>query len=119
MRLKVDENLPRAACDLLQRAGHDAIRVAQQELAGAADARVSRLCQDEQRALIRATTSMATGSPSTGPSCRLWFPIDNARDALRATYPFHPAVLPVFERKWQGLPRFQQTQGASAFSRFG
>ena len=27
MRLKVDENLPRAACDLLNRAGHDVISV--------------------------------------------------------------------------------------------
>lgn len=40
-----------------------------------------------------------------------WFPIDNARDAFAATYPFHPVVLSVFERKWQGLPRFQQTRG--------
>jgi hypothetical protein len=28
-----------------------------------------------------------------------------------ATYPFHPAVISVFERKWQALPRFQQTRG--------
>ncbi|HUT59736.1 MAG TPA: DUF499 domain-containing protein, partial [Phycisphaerae bacterium] len=40
-----------------------------------------------------------------------WFPIDNAREAFRATYPFHPVVLSVFERKWQQLPRFQQTRG--------
>ena len=40
-----------------------------------------------------------------------WFPIDNAREAFAATYPFHPAVLSVFERKWQALPRFQQTRG--------
>jgi len=40
-----------------------------------------------------------------------WFPIDNARDAFAATYPFHPAVLSVFERKWQALPRFQRTRG--------
>jgi len=40
-----------------------------------------------------------------------WFPIDNARDAFRATYPFHPVTLSVFERKWQALPRFQQTRG--------
>ena len=31
--------------------------------------------------------------------------------ALRATYPFHPTLLSVFERKWQSLPRFQQTRG--------
>lgn len=40
-----------------------------------------------------------------------WFPIDNARDALAATYPFHPTVISVFERKWQALPRFQRTRG--------
>ena len=40
-----------------------------------------------------------------------WFPVDNAREALAASYPFHPSVLSVFERKWQALPRFQQTRG--------
>jgi hypothetical protein len=40
-----------------------------------------------------------------------WFPVDTARDAFAATYPFHPTVLSVFERKWQTLPRFQQTRG--------
>jgi hypothetical protein len=39
------------------------------------------------------------------------FPFDTAREAFAATYPFHPSVLSVFERKWQGLPRFQQTRG--------
>jgi len=40
-----------------------------------------------------------------------WFPVDTARDAFAATYPFHPTLLSVFERKWQQLPRFQQTRG--------
>jgi hypothetical protein len=40
-----------------------------------------------------------------------WFPVERAGEALRATYPFHPSLLSVFERKWQGLPRFQQTRG--------
>jgi len=40
-----------------------------------------------------------------------WFAIDSANDAFAATYPFHPTVLSVFERKWQALPRFQQTRG--------
>jgi len=34
-----------------------------------------------------------------------------AYDRFLATYPFHPAVLSVFERKWQSLPRFQKTRG--------
>jgi len=41
-----------------------------------------------------------------------------ARDYLRsrfeACYPFHPATLSVFHRKWQALRQFQQTRGALA-----
>jgi len=40
-----------------------------------------------------------------------WFPMDTSRQSFAATYPFHPTVLSVFERKWQALPRFQQTRG--------
>ncbi|MBI2925504.1 MAG: ATP-binding protein [Verrucomicrobia bacterium] len=36
---------------------------------------------------------------------------DIARDQLLASYPFHPMAISVFERKWQGLPRFQRTRG--------
>jgi hypothetical protein len=39
------------------------------------------------------------------------FNVDGARDAFAATYPFHPVLISVFERKWQALPRFQQTRG--------
>ncbi len=35
----------------------------------------------------------------------------SARELFLASYPFHPAVLSVFERKWQSLPRFQRTRG--------
>ncbi len=40
-----------------------------------------------------------------------WFPVDTANEVFAATYPFHPTLLSVFERKWQALPRFQQTRG--------
>ena len=36
---------------------------------------------------------------------------ETAADRFRACYPFHPALLSVFERKWQALPRFQRTRG--------
>lgn len=39
------------------------------------------------------------------------FPADHAKEVFQATYPFHPTLLSVFERKWQALPRFQQTRG--------
>lgn len=40
-----------------------------------------------------------------------WFPVDTAQSLFEASYPFHPTVLSVFERKWQTLPNFQQTRG--------
>ena len=40
-----------------------------------------------------------------------WFPVDHAREKFVSSYPFHPTLLSVFERKWQALPRFQQTRG--------
>lgn len=53
-----------------------------------------------------------------------WTAVDTAttdaksRDFLRsrfeACYPFHPATLSVFQRKWQALPQYQQTRGTLA-----
>jgi hypothetical protein len=40
-----------------------------------------------------------------------WFPVEQARERFRASYPFHPSLLSVFERKWRSLPKFQQTRG--------
>lgn len=41
-----------------------------------------------------------------------------ARDLLRtrfeSCYPFHPATLSVFQRKWNALPQYQQTRGTLA-----
>ena len=36
------------------------------------------------------------------------------RSRFEACYPFHPATLSVFQRKWRALPQFQQTRGALA-----
>src|SRR5271157_2085786 len=33
------------------------------------------------------------------------------RDRFAACYPFHPATLSVFQRKWQSAPQYQQTRG--------
>lgn len=38
-------------------------------------------------------------------------PADHARAYFESSYPFHPTVLSVFERKWQAVPKFQQTRG--------
>jgi hypothetical protein len=39
------------------------------------------------------------------------FDAESAYASFAASYPFHPSVLSVFERKWQSLPRFQRTRG--------
>lgn len=38
-------------------------------------------------------------------------PADHARAHFESCYPFHPSALSVFERKWQTVPKFQQTRG--------
>jgi hypothetical protein len=40
-----------------------------------------------------------------------WFANDNALAEFKNTYPFHPALISVFERKWQSLTSFQRTRG--------
>ena len=39
---------------------------------------------------------------------------DRLRERFEACYPFHPATLSVFQRKWQMVPHFQQTRGTLA-----
>ena len=53
-----------------------------------------------------------------------WLAVDTSRteakareflmDRFEACYPFHPATLSVFQRKWRALAQFQQTRGALA-----
>jgi len=52
VKFKVDENLPRDVCDLLQGSGHDAVSVGEQGLGGADDPQLFRVCQDEGRVLV-------------------------------------------------------------------
>lgn len=39
---------------------------------------------------------------------------EHLRTRFEACYPFHPATLSVFQRKWQALPQYQQTRGTLA-----
>ena len=39
---------------------------------------------------------------------------DYLKDRFAACYPFHPATLSVFQRKWQALSQYQQTRGTLA-----
>ena len=52
MTFKFDENLPSDLGALLRADGHDAHSVLDQELRGAADPAIAKVCQDEQRILV-------------------------------------------------------------------
>ncbi|MEW6301240.1 MAG: hypothetical protein AB1671_26485 [Thermodesulfobacteriota bacterium] len=64
-------------------------------------------CFDHRAQLPPEWTAVATAATDT-----------KAREFLRrrfeACYPFHPATLSVFQRKWQALPQYQQTRGTLA-----
>ena len=52
MKFKIDENLPSNLGALLRLGGHDADSVADEQLCGAADPVIARICQAECRILI-------------------------------------------------------------------
>jgi predicted nuclease of predicted toxin-antitoxin system len=52
MKFKTDENMPVEAADDLRQAGHDAVTVAGQQLAGQPDIRVADACRAEGRAVV-------------------------------------------------------------------
>ena len=52
LKFKVDENLPTEAAELLTGAGHDAVTVRDQRMAGQPDANVATVCQREDRVVV-------------------------------------------------------------------
>jgi hypothetical protein len=52
---------------------------------------------------------MAVDSTLTDAKAR-----ERLQERFEATYPFHPATLSVFQRKWQALAQYQQTRGTLA-----
>jgi len=86
-----------------------------------------RLFQDLGSEKIRKNVAKAYGDWCFERRAQLppeWTAVDSAateakaREFLRrrfeACYPFHPATLSVFQRKWQALPQYQQTRGTLA-----
>ena len=86
-----------------------------------------RLFQDLGSEKIRKNVAKAFGDWCFERKERLppeWTAVDTtatearAREFLcgrfEACYPFHPATLSVFQRKWQALPQYQQTRGTLA-----
>ena len=52
MKIKLDENLGASVRKLFESAGHDASTVASEQLCGASDSDVMRLCRLERRAVV-------------------------------------------------------------------
>jgi predicted nuclease of predicted toxin-antitoxin system len=52
MKFKIDENLPVEAAEDLRQAGHDALTVADEKLAGQPDVRLADVCRVEGRAVL-------------------------------------------------------------------
>jgi predicted nuclease of predicted toxin-antitoxin system len=59
VRFKLDQNLPNEAVSLLAEAGHDAMTVYQQHLAGAPDSQIVAVCLQESRVLITADLDLS------------------------------------------------------------
>ena len=86
-----------------------------------------RLFQDLGSEKIRKNVAKAFGDWCFERRAQLppeWTAVDSAATEAKAReflqgrfevcYPFHPATLSVFQRKWQALPQYQQTRGTLA-----
>lgn len=86
-----------------------------------------RLFEDLGSEKVRANVAKAYGDWCFERRAQLppeWTAVDSANTEAKAReflqrrfeacYPFHPATLSVFQRKWQALPQFQQTRGTLA-----
>ena len=86
-----------------------------------------RLFQDLGSEKIRKNVAKAFGDWCFERRAQLppeWTAVDTAATESKAReflqrrfetcYPFHPATLSVFQRKWQALPQYQQTRGTLA-----
>lgn len=86
-----------------------------------------RLFQDLGNEKVRRGVAKAFGDWCFERRAQLppeWTAVDSAATEAKAReflqrrfescYPFHPATLSVFQRKWQALPQYQQTRGTLA-----
>lgn len=86
-----------------------------------------RLFQDLGSERVRKSVARAFGDWCFERRAQLppeWTAVDSAATEAKAReflqrrfetcYPFHPATLSVFQRKWQALPQYQQTRGTLA-----
>ncbi len=98
--LKLDENLPAEATELLQNAGHDAMSVWDQSMVGHADDDIASVCQSEERAIVTFDLDFA--------DIRAYSPADYfGIIVLRLRQQDKPHILQVMD---QLLPKFEDEQ---------
>lgn len=99
MRLKLDENLGRAAADLFRHAGHEVETVREEGLSGSSDEEVIATCKQEQRGLV--TLDLDFSNPLVFHPARYWGIM-----VLRlSAKPSHEALLTVCRTLLQALER--------------
>jgi predicted nuclease of predicted toxin-antitoxin system len=90
MRFKCDENLPSDVTVLLLAAGHDAHSVLDEQMGGAPDSALARVCQDESRIFITLDLDFAdirNYPPQDYHGIIVLRPGRNDRDAILAIIP--------------------------------
>ena len=106
MRFKFDENLPSDLGALLRRDGHDAHSVLDENLRGAADPSIAKVCQDEQRILVTLDLDFAhiqNYPPRDYPGIIVLRLARQDRDTVLAIIPRILALLqtePIAQRLW-------------------
>lgn len=86
MRLKLDENLPRSATEVLLRFGHDCSTVIDERLGGAADAEVADAAAREGRMLVtldRGFGDIRTYPPGGHPGMVIVQAVDQRTESIR------------------------------------
>ena len=84
-RLKLDENLPAEAAVVLRDAGHDAVTILDQNMAGDPDSDVARVCRAEDRAVVTLDLDFAdirTYPPADYPGIIVMRPVTQSKPAV-------------------------------------
>ncbi|MEO7298315.1 MAG: DUF5615 family PIN-like protein [Verrucomicrobiota bacterium] len=106
MKFKFDENLPSDLGAVLRADGHDAHSVLDENLRGAADPSIAKVCQDEQRILITIDLDFAhikNYPPQDYPGIIVLRLARQDRDTVIAIIPRILTLLqtePIAERLW-------------------
>ena len=83
MQFKMDENLPVELASMFREAGHDAVTILDQNLAGARDSDIASVCVREGRAIVTLDMDSAdirTYPPDTYPGLIVFRPSTQSRD---------------------------------------